>query len=263
MAHMRKPRRRSRKILVWRKFARLIKNVLVLSLGVLALYYFSQSQFFALKNIDARGLIKLARAEVVRKSGLTAGMNYFRLDVKQAEERLRSIPLIERVEVRKRFPDAVVISVKEREPRAVLCVSGGFWVLDKHGYCLERMVGEGYSLPVITGLEPDSLTPGDRVSEKKQLQSVLAALGDDVQNYISEININSENNLIAYSRGGVPILLGTTEKLPEKLKLGASFIKTRGTAEGIDYVDIRAVEAPAVRYHDPGVKEGEKIFSVL
>ncbi len=255
------PRRKAGKRFARRKFFRLVKNVSVLSLCVLSLYYFSQSQFFALKRIDVRGLAKQNRDEVVRVSGLTLGMNYFRLDIQQAEERLRSLPLIEQVEVRKSFPNAVIIDIKEREPHALLCVNGGFWVIDRKGYCLERLSGTR-GLPVITGLVPDSLTPGQRVSRKQLLQAVLAALDGEVQYYLSEINMNSEDNLIAYSRGGVPILLGTAERLPDKLRLSVSFIKTMGEAEKIDYIDIRAVEAPAVKYHDSEFKDGEKIFSV-
>lgn len=255
-----RPRGKARRF-ARQKFFRLVRNVSVLSLCVLSLYYFSQSQFFALKRIDVRGLAKQNRNEVVRVSGLTVGMNYFRLDVKQAEERLRSLPLIEQVEVRKSFPNAVIITIKEREPHALLCVNGGFWVIDKKGYCLQRLSGT-LSLPVITGLVPDSLTPGERVSRKQLLQAVLAALDGEVQYYLSEINMNSEDNLIAYSRDGIPILLGTAERLPQKLRLSVSFVKTMGDAEEIDYIDIRAVEAPAVKYHDAEFMGGEKIFSV-
>lgn len=241
-----------------------MKNILVLTLSVLALYYFSQSQFFALKNIETTGLKQLVRDEVIRKSGLTSGMNYFRLDLRQAEKRLSSIPLIESVKVKKRFPNTVVINVKEREPGALLCTDSGFFVIDNKGYCLEKVAwDEYYSLPVITGLTPESQVPGELVSKKKHLRSVLTAFSEDVENFISEINIASPDNLIAYSRQGIPIMLGTPEELPEKIKVGVSFLGSLETVEKIEYVDVRAIQAPAVKYSDSGDQKVEKLFTVI
>lgn len=241
-----------------------MRNVLVLTLSVLAFYYFSQSQFFALKSFEITGLKQLSRDEVIQKCGLTSGMNYFRLDLRQAEKRLRAMPIIEKVEVSKRLPSTVVIIVKEREPCALLCTDSGFLVIDNKGYCLEKVAGaECYSFPVITGLVPDTQTPGELISKKRHLQLVLAALSRDIENYISEINIASDENLIAYSRQGIPIMLGTPEELPEKLKMGVAFLGSLETENAVEYVDIRAVQALAVKYSDPEAQKREKLFAVF
>lgn len=259
-----RPRRRRKKNRDWKKLARFLRNLLVLTLSVLAIYYFSQSPFFALKKIEAKGNNKLTAPEIIKKSGLSPGMNYFDLDLELAKKRLSSIPLIEDVDVQKRIPDQVVISLKERESRALICTNGSFVVIDEKGYCIEKCgTTSNYDLPIITGLQPDTLTPGEQVSKREYLGAVLAVLDKDVQTLVSEINIAAADNLVAYTRQGIPVLLGTTEKLPEKLTMAKSYLELIGTVEGIEYIDIRSVQAPAVKCQNKNSKDKEKIFSVL
>lgn len=241
----RKPRRKKRDL---QKFLRVLRNLLLITLSIIAVYYFSQSPFFALKNIEARGNSQVTEAEIIKKSGLRPGINYFELDTELVKKRLLSIPLMETVKVKKRIPDGVVITIEEREPLALFCAQESFVVIDGKGYCLEKYTtSKSYDLPIITGLKPDSLNPGERVSNSGYLKSVLAVLDKDVQQLVSEINIANTDNLVAYTRQGIPVYLGTPEKLPEKLELAASYLDLLGGVEGIDYIDIRSVQAPAVK----------------
>ena len=170
----RKTRRKKRD---WRKLVRFFRNLLLIALSILAVYYFSQSPFFALKEIEAKGNTKVTQEEIVRKSGLSPGINYFELDTHLVKKRLLSMPLVETVTVKKRLPDRVVIDIKEREALALFCAQESFVVIDGEGYCLEKCTtSKSYNLPIITGLEPDSLEPGERVSKSSHLEPVLAVL---------------------------------------------------------------------------------------
>lgn len=247
----------------WRRLARFLRVLLLIILSVLGVYYFSQSPFFALKKIEARGNMKVTKVEIVQKSGLSPGINYFELDTELVRKRLLSMPLIETVTVKKQLPDRVVIDIKEREPLALFCAQESLLVIDGKGYCLEKCTtSKSYDLPIITGLKPESLKPGERVSKSGHLELVLAVLDEDVQQLVSEINIAKADNLVAYTRRGIPVLLGTPEKLPEKLDLVVSYLDLLGGVEGIEYIDIRSIQAPAVKCQKK-VAEGENLFSLL
>ena len=95
-------------------------------------------------------------------------------------------------------------------------------LLTDKGYCLEKCTtAVSYDLPIITGLKPDSQNPGEQVINSDNLGVVLAALEQDVQQNFSEINIAEADNLIAYTRQGIPVFLGTTKKLSEKLDIAS------------------------------------------
>ncbi|MGB4505267.1 MAG: FtsQ-type POTRA domain-containing protein [Syntrophaceticus sp.] len=245
-----------------RKPARFLKSLLLIILSVLAVYYFSQSPFFALKKIEVKGNMKVTQEEIVQKSGLSPGINYFEMDTELIKKRLSSIPLVETVTVKKHLPDRVVINIKEREPLALFCVQDSLAVIDGKGYCLEKCtISKNYNLPIITGLKPKSLNPGERVSESQCLEPVLAVLDEDAQQLISEINLAEDDNLVAYTRQGIPVLLGNSEKLPEKLDFVASYLDLLGSIEGIEYIDIRSIHAPAVKCQKKVVDE-KYLFSL-
>jgi len=256
-------RRKSRKKLDWRKPVAFLRVLLLITLGIIAVYYFSQSSFFALELIETEGNSKVTEGEIIGKSGLSLGMNYFALDTELVEKRLLSLPLIETVKVKKRLPDRVVVEIKEREARALFCAQDGLVVIDSKGYCLEKpTTGKSYDLPVITGIKTESAAPGEKVCTSKALQPVLDVLDDDLQRLVSEINIAQADSLVAYTRQGTPVLLGTPDHLPEKITLVVSYLDSLESVEEIDYVDIRSIHAPAVRYREK-TAAGENLFSLF
>ena len=191
-----KTRKKSRKKRDSRRMVRFLRNMLLIAMSVLAVYYFTQSPFFALKEIEVNGNTKVTETEIIKKSGLSTGINYFELDTEIVEKRLHSIPLVEKVTVKKRLPDSVVINIKERKPLALFCTQEGLLVIDGKGYCLEKCTtAASYDLPIITGLKPDSQNPGEQVIKSDNLEVVLAALEQDVQQNFSEINIAEVDNL--------------------------------------------------------------------
>ncbi|MFY9140410.1 MAG: FtsQ-type POTRA domain-containing protein [Thermacetogeniaceae bacterium] len=253
-------KRRAKKDL--RKIIKALRNLLLITSGVLALYYFTQSPFFALQEIEVKGNKQLPQDEIVQKSGLSLGINYFDIDTGLVAKRLSSIPVIASVEVNKNLPNRMEIVVKEREPLALYCSQEGFAVIDGQGYCIEKnVVFNDYDLPIITGLSPDILQPGEKVSNKECLQSVLAVLGEDVQQLISEIDLAQENSLIAYTRQGIPLLLGTPDQLSEKIEMAVSYLDLLGTVEGIEYMDIRSLNAPAVKCEGKNLEKIENSIS--
>ncbi|MGI6406774.1 MAG: cell division protein FtsQ/DivIB [Syntrophaceticus sp.] len=258
-----KRRKKSMKKRDWRRLARFLRNMLLIVMGVLAVYYFTQSPFFALKNIEVSGNTKVTETEIINKSGLSTGINYFELDTELVEKRLHSIPLVEVVAVKKRPPDSVVVNIKERKPLARFCTQEGLLVIDGQGYCLEKCTtAVSYDLPIITGLKPDSQNPGEQVINSDNLRVVLAALEQDVQQNFSEVNIAEADNLIAYTRQGIPVFLGTTKKLSEKLDIAVSYLNLLVDVDGIEYIDIRSIQAPAVKCQDE-ITKGDNLFSLL
>ncbi|HHW41542.1 MAG TPA: FtsQ-type POTRA domain-containing protein [Syntrophomonadaceae bacterium] len=258
----RRRRGRSRKKLDIRRFAGVLKTVFVITLTIMALYLFSQSPFFALQEIEGKGLQRISLSELTEESGLSKGQNLFRVDTDRVKRRLLKDPLIERAEVKRRLPRTIVIEIKERQPRALFLANDAFLVIDRKGYCLDKISSmRSYNLPIITGIKASTTELGKKVSSSRDMISILAALDPDVQNFFSEFNIAGKEQLIAYSREGIPVLLGSSDNLSQKLHVAVSFMKSLNSAMPVEYVDIRAVNAPAVKYQQIGGTNGEKLYN--
>lgn len=240
----------------------MIRFISVLILGVMAFYLFSQSPFFAVQRIEGKGLQHLSLSGLIQESGLSKGQNIFRIDTAQVRRRLTKDPLIERVEVKRLLPHTIVIEVTERQPRALFLAKDTLLVIDRAGYCLDKISAmRSYNLPVITGIKPGSTELGKRVSSNKEMMSVLAVLDPELQNFFSEFNISGKEQIIAYSRDGVPILLGSSDDLKRKLQVAVSLLENLSSPIPVEYVDVRAVNAPAIKYHQPGGTTGEKLYN--
>ena len=70
----------------------------------------------------------------------------------------------------------------------------------------------------------------------------------NVENFFSEVNIADPNNLIAYTRNGIPVLLGDTGNLQNKLLPAESLLVVLNNQKSVDYIDLRSAQAPAVQY---------------
>lgn len=258
----RRRRKKKHKKLDIKRFAKLIRFISVLILGVMAFYLFSQSPFFAVQRIEGKGLQHLSLSGLIQESGLSKGQNIFRIDTAQVRRRLTKDPLIERVEVKRLLPHTIVIEVTERQPRALFLAKDTLLVIDRAGYCLDKISAmRSYNLPVITGIKPGSTELGKRVSSNKEMMSVLAVLDPELQNFFSEFNISGKEQIIAYSRDGVPILLGSSDDLKRKLQVAVSLLENLSSPIPVEYVDVRAVNAPAIKYHQPGGTTGEKLYN--
>ncbi|NQT84152.1 FtsQ-type POTRA domain-containing protein [bacterium] len=127
--------------------------------------YFLSNPKYAVKHIVIRGNEKLSKEEIINLSLLEKGENIFRSRIYRAKERLSELPLIEQVSVSRFVPDAIVIEVVERRPRAMLSGRKKF-LADYSGVLLPRSCcREPGKLPLIVGPDTSQLSVGDRCSQ--------------------------------------------------------------------------------------------------
>ncbi|MCC8193882.1 MAG: FtsQ-type POTRA domain-containing protein [Deltaproteobacteria bacterium] len=95
-----------------------------LSVGLLYGYrYLTISPYFALKNLEIAGNLRLTSREVLDIAGLRTGMNSLLVSIDDVERKLAADPWVSAVSVRRSLPDGIAIRLEEKEPR--------FWV--RHG----------------------------------------------------------------------------------------------------------------------------------
>lgn len=252
-----------------RVIRRRIKHVrfllsLFLVLGVLVGgYQFLNSSFFAVRSIEVQGNNALRTAEIIETSGVVCGTNIFKVDTRKVVNLLQVMPLVERVEVWRRFPDTIVINVQERTPIAVLAAQGGFVVVDRYGVYLRKLDDIlGVSEPIVTGVNVDkTVGPGQAVTSPglKTAIAVIQELDRDFLDQISEINAQDPEQLILVTLKGLNIRFGDEERVAEKQTFLKSFLADEYWQElirEIAYIDVSYSGPPVVKYHDNG-REGQ------
>ncbi len=240
---------------------RALKAILAAAFVVFSLYYFSQSPFFALEQFKVSGLRHLSSNQVTGESGLIQGMNIFQLNLGQAEQRLLSDPWIQSAAINLQLPHTVQIAIVERQPSAMIYANQHWLLLDREGICIDSVDNlYFYSLPIISGLNPDTCQPGKQVSANPVLQLVLTALDPGVEDFFSEVNISQPDDLVAYTRDSIPVYLGKCEDLHSKLALAQSLLTNFKDRGSVSYVDLRSLQAPAIKYTGVNSQSQENLF---
>jgi cell division protein FtsQ len=124
--------------------------VLVAAFLGAVVYTARHSSAFAVEEVNIEGNTRLSYGEIRALMGVETGDNLLSLSSASLAESLTSSPWIEEAVVRKEFPHALLVTVEEAVPRALLETEDGVFLIDERGRELERLAGEPEPfLPVI------------------------------------------------------------------------------------------------------------------
>lgn len=237
-------RQRKKRAIFWQSFF----FVIVI---LLAAYVLLQSPLFLIKKIDVRGNSLLTAGEISGISGITPGINIFKADLAQSAARIKTLPLVKEVNITRRYPDTVLITVRERIPVALVSVDGNFVELDSSGYYLRQGKAGAAGLPVLTGLTLQSAGPGQQL-KGQGLDTALAVvqkLPAELCADLSEVHVTGDGCVTLYTLDKVECRLG----LPKELDTKGSYIlqvlkDLREKNAQIEYVDFSIISSPVVKY---------------
>ena len=94
------------------------------------------SKFLVVRSVEVTGPAAVSRAEVIADAGIRLGTPLVRVNLATVARRVEQVTLVQSAQVRRAWPDKIVISVQERT--AVLAVphGGGYELIDKSGVIL-------------------------------------------------------------------------------------------------------------------------------
>jgi len=111
--------------------------------------------FFRANTITVVGNDRYPAREIIEAAQVEEGQNLFRINRPVTYQRiLDALPYIRSVNIRRDFPDELVITVTETHAVASLSCTEGTFLLDARGKVLEQVAAAPASLPEVTGLAP-------------------------------------------------------------------------------------------------------------
>jgi len=186
-------------------------------------------------DIQISGNYHLSKADVIKNLNINRETSLLTLELNIVEARLRSNPWIKEVSLRKQMPDALMIRIKEADPKALLYLNGSAFLVEEEGNMLEEVINEGAAfLPVIRSESAEKNKKG--ILEALQLIDALDKKGILSSRESVEIRLNSygpdmivDGVTIKVGFGNYMEKLARWEELePEVSKLGlTSYIDLR------------------------------------
>lgn len=221
-------------------------SILALWLAALALliafFLFVNSPYFTVGTVLVEGNKYVTVEEVLRVAGVPERINIFRLKTTELSERLISDLRVAEVHVERKFPATIVINIKERQPLAFVASQYGFVEIDREGVVMAAFKNlKQVKVPIITGVRLGNVYVGDQVNNAGLLNvlTYLAALDEDVLNQLSEVNIKSTDEFVAYTTNSVYIRVGDSQRLNEKAKLTGEILQEIVAKKMVvDYIDL-------------------------
>lgn len=217
-------------------------------------------------DLDVRGLAIVEKEQIRQAAGIADTSVLATLDLLAIKEKILQNPFIRDVELMRDPPRTLRVRVTERRPIAMLInVQMGDWLLDEDGFVLPPQRGTrslaAQDLPVITGADGTlgRLAPGVRVLERRvqrglQVLRDIRAIDAKLLHLFSEIHLAQPRDLVLYTmEGGVPVILGQGERLPEKMKAFRTFwenVAMKYDPASLEYVDLRWREQVVTRWRD-------------
>lgn len=174
--------------------------------------FFLGSSYFHLKKVDIRGSLNhLNQESLMHLAKIPYGKNIFRLNLYQIRQNIKRFNWIEEVQVRRQFPNSLVIEIKEFEPSAILALSlSDFYYVNREGVLFDRIKNPG-DFPIITGFEMGELKkyPG---YYRPQLKEVFL--------FVNEFQENLKGSSYQLKRVDYSLTEGITSVLDDKVHQG-------------------------------------------
>lgn len=197
----------------------------------------------AFGSIVIEGTSQLTQSELLSMCGTQEPVNLFVVSPSAIEKAIANDVRFEKAETEYFWPGVLVVRVKERIPALyIACSYKGYAQVDYNGVVMSVSDGiKEADAPVLSGVVSGNIFFGDTIKEKNVLEILgfLSKLDKEVTDSISEIAVDSGNNVKFNLRYGYPILLGNADNISDKLDIFITVfndIKTKNIRA--EYIDL-------------------------
>ncbi len=239
--------RKRKRMISTQGFIGLLLVLIMLITGVL----FIKSSYFTVGSVIVEGNKYVSVEDVYRIADIPEAINIFSLNTANIKTRLMQDLRIAETTVSRQFPGTIVITIKERKPMAYVASNYGFVEIDKQGVVLAVFKNlKQINVPMITGIRLENEYVGDEIQNTaaKNIVNYLSLLDEVTLNQLSEINIKSSDEIVAYTLNSIHIRLGNSERLADKAKLTNEMLRElEGKKIRVEYIDL-TYASPVIKF---------------
>ncbi len=234
--------RRRRKIGL-RKFWQVLKAIfalLFLAGAIYGLNYFYNSDYFKVKEIIFEGNSHYSYESFNDISKKYLGKNIFEVKKKSLEDSLIiNFYWLKSVDLKKVFPDKLIIRVYERKPFIIINYSKSFYLLDEEGVIIEKLDGEdmdNYNKIIVKNVLNYNPDLGDKIAKKNLLSCgyIYKSMDFETKQLFKEAILEGSLGEIAFiTSESKKVIFGNSEDIVQKITVLKEILK-----DGINYIII-------------------------
>jgi cell division protein FtsQ len=175
----------------------------------------TQSPLLAVRHVRVAATAHTSAAELQAASGIHTGRPMLDVDAAAAVARLRRLPWVRTVAVKRQWPTTVRITVTERHPVAQISHGKGWLLVDVHGRALAQVATPPAGLVRLVGVAPAS--PGRQVAHSTAAIRLTRALPASVKPDVAWIAVDRSGQLALRIRSGGKVVVGSLAELDAKM----------------------------------------------
>jgi cell division protein FtsQ len=216
-----------------RRTTRWVALVLVVALVALGVWVVWFSSLLTVKEVRVLGAVDVSADSVRRAAAVPAAIPLARVDAVGIAERVAAIPRIASVEVRRGWPDVLVIVVTERVPLALTREGAAWTYLDITGARFGSVNALPHGMPLVSATNDAAMTSA---------LGVYAALPKPLAARVATVAAKTRDDVVLTLAGGTTVQWGSPDESERKAAVLLSLLKVKAT-----YYDVSAPDLPTTR----------------
>lgn len=212
--------------------------------AIVAAAVFGVTVFFQVNTFEIHGVENYSEDAVIIASGIELGQSILLVDKGKVASRINTrLPYVQSVQIKRRLPGTVVITVTEGKAAAsVRSEYDEYWLIDDKGKLMEQVNEDrAASVTQISGVSALLPVAGDQIrlsQEDQQRLDVALELLQQLERYdlagqIVSIDVTQLYNIVMYYTDQFEIQLGSTEELDYKIKYLAYALESLDGKSGL------------------------------
>ena len=175
------------------------------------------------RQVEVVGAQLLTPLEVQQAAAVPDRQPLARVDLDGVRSRVRALPPVDRVVVRRSWPSTLVVEVVERTPVAAVPQQGQFSVIDRAGVPFRVVKEQPEDLPLV---RVDLPGPSD-VNTRSAL-TVLAALSEELREQVVAISVATPAQIRLQLRKDRTVVWGDDTRSETKSQVATALLKQKG-----------------------------------
>jgi cell division protein FtsQ len=226
----------------WRRAGQVALGLLAVGLVAGALWLVWFSTVLVVKKVDVAGMTTLKPAAISARAEVPMGLPLARIDSVAIETRVAGMERIDQVDVRRRWPNTVVIHVKERVPIAWVMSEGRIRYVDHNGVDFRTVSRKPDKLVEIRVGTTEPLIRQQALEAVTKVVSFLRSDGRDIFRQIKYASASTQDSVTLRLTDKRTVVWGSAEHNDKKLTVLRPLLRVDASR-----YDVSAPELPTTR----------------
>jgi cell division protein FtsQ len=230
---------------MWRRVRRWLLGVLIVGLVCGSVWLIWFSTVLVATDVEVEGMTTLGADTIRAQAEVPLGVQLARLDTVAIETRVAQMQRIGQVDVRRRWPNTVLVSVKERVPVGWVMSDGGIRYVDRSGIDFRTVSKEPEHLLEMRIETVDPLIRQHALEAVARIVAFLRAEAGDLYTQVRYVSAATQDSVHLRLTDERTVVWGSAERNEDKAVVLRPLLKVDA-----ERYDVSAPELPTTKRND-------------